>query len=116
MHALIIEDEPIIAMGIEEVLRDCGCTSFDFAGSFASAVAAAERRCPDLITADVRLAPGNGIDAVQAICCRTHIPVVFITGTGAEARARCPGYAVVDKPFAAAAVGVAVRAAISPPH
>lgn len=31
MHALIIEDEAIIAMAIEDALRDCGFTSFSFA-------------------------------------------------------------------------------------
>lgn len=30
MHALIIEDEPIIAMSIEDVLRGSGYSSFDF--------------------------------------------------------------------------------------
>ena len=29
MHALIIEDDELIVMTIEEVLRDCGFTSFD---------------------------------------------------------------------------------------
>ena len=33
MHALIIEDESLIAMAIEEVLRGCGFSSFDFAVS-----------------------------------------------------------------------------------
>ena len=66
MHVLIIEDEPLIAMSIEDALRDCGCASFDFAANVAEAVAAAKMRCPDLITADVQLAPGCGIDAVAA--------------------------------------------------
>lgn len=67
MHALIIEDETFTSLTIQGVLADNGCTSFDFASSFTEAVAAAARRRPDLITADVRLAPGNGVDAVQAI-------------------------------------------------
>ena len=61
MHALIIEDESLIAMEIEEVLRGCGFSSFDFAVSAEEAVAAAARNCPDLITADVQLRPGCGI-------------------------------------------------------
>ena len=50
MHALIIEDECLIAMAIEDALRDCGFTSFDVAVSADEAVAAAARKCPDLIT------------------------------------------------------------------
>jgi DNA-binding response OmpR family regulator len=109
MHALIIEDEPLIALAIQDVLADNGCTSFDLASSFDSALAAAARRCPDLITADVRLAPGNGVDAVQAICADRHVRVIFITGTGAEARERCPDLIVIDKPFTAAQIAGAMR-------
>ena len=74
MHALIIEDDGLIAMTIEDVLRDCGFTSFDVAVSLDEAVTAARNRCPDLITADVELKPGSGIDAVQTICSETVIP------------------------------------------
>lgn len=99
MHVLIIEDEALIAMSIEDTLRGCGCSSFDFAANAADAVAAAKRHCPDLITADIRLAPGCGIDAVSAICRGKWIPVIFITGTAAELEIRRPGSVIVHKPF-----------------
>src|SRR4051794_16166324 len=99
MHVLIIEDEPLIAMSIEDALRHCGATSFALAISLDAAVAAAKRRCPDLITADVQLAPGCGIDAVAAICATKVIPVVFITGTAGDVDARRPGSIIVHKPF-----------------
>jgi DNA-binding response OmpR family regulator len=101
MHALIIEDESLIAMAIEDALRDCGFTSFDFAVSVEGAVAAVARKCPDLITADVELRPGCGITAVQSICSEQTIPVLFITGSPAEVRIRMPGHALVEKPFSA---------------
>jgi CheY-like chemotaxis protein len=101
MHALIIEDESLIAMVIEDALRDCGFTSFEIAVSDEEAVAAAERRCPDLITADVKLRPGCGITAVQSICSERPIPVLFVTGSPGEVRVRMPGQAVVEKPFTA---------------
>ena len=41
MHALIIEDDDLIAIAIEEVLRNCGFNSFDFAVSLDQAVMAA---------------------------------------------------------------------------
>lgn len=99
MHALIIEDESLIAMAIEEALRGCGFTSFDIAASAEEAVAAAQRNCPDLITADVELRPGCGITAVQSICSEQQIPVLFITGSPGEVRIRMPGHALVEKPF-----------------
>ena len=99
MHALIIEDETLIAMEIEEVLRGCGFSSFDLAVSAEEAVAAAARTCPDLITADVQLRPGCGITAVQSICSEQSIPVLFITGSPGEVRIRMAGHALIEKPF-----------------
>lgn len=101
MHALIIEDESLIVMAIEDALRGCGFTSFDVAISAEEAVAAAARKCPDLITADVELRPGCGITAVQSICSEQPIPVLFITGSPGEVRIRMPGHALVEKPFSA---------------
>lgn len=101
MHVLIIEDEPLIALSIEDALRGCDgrCTSFDFATSADQALAAAAHRYPDLITADVQLAPGCGIQAVKAICGAARTPVIFITGTAGDIDARRPGSIIVHKPF-----------------
>ena len=109
MHALIIEDEPIIAMLIEDHLRALGYTSVDFAVTEAEAVAAARRRCPDLITSDVRLPEGCGIAAVEAICGGGRIPVVFITATaggGARAAERSDRRRQAVRPLASARGGL----------
>jgi CheY-like chemotaxis protein len=99
MHALIIEDEPLIALLIEDHLRASGYASVDFAVTEVEAVASARRRCPDLVTADVTLAQGCGIAAVEAICAGGHVPVVFITATAWEVRARISHAVVIAKPF-----------------
>jgi DNA-binding response OmpR family regulator len=109
MHALIIEDEDLIAIAIEEILRGCGFTSFHVAVSFDEAVAAARERCPRLITADVELKPGSGIDAVQTICSDNPIPVIFITGRADATRSRMPQHPVLRKPFRMSEVQAAVR-------
>ena len=116
MHALIIEDEAIIAMAIEDALRDCGCSSFAFACDMASAVEAARLRCPDLITADVQLAPGCGIDAVETICAKRRIPVIFITGTPRAVEQRVPNHIIVHKPFNPAQIAEALILATAPPR
>ena len=99
MHALIIEDESLIAMAIEDALRGCGFTSFDVAVSAEEALTAAARTCPDLITADVELRPGCGITAFQSICTERPIPVLFITGRPGDVRMRMPGHPLIEKPF-----------------
>jgi CheY-like chemotaxis protein len=101
MHALIIEDQALIAMMVEDELCALGFTSFDVATTQQEAIAAAERRCPDLITADDRLTTGSGIDAVRIICAELSIPTVYIVGNPYELRRRLPDTIVVGKPFTA---------------
>jgi DNA-binding response OmpR family regulator len=99
MHALIVEDDDIIATMVEAILRRNGYTSFDFAASADSAISAASVRSPDLITSDVRLSPGSGVDAVEKICSDTPVPVIFITATPGDIADRMPQYQVLRKPF-----------------
>ena len=114
MHALIIEDEIMIAAAIEYVLGDCGFTSFDVVSSSDAAIAAAARRCPDLITADVKLAAGDGIEAIRLICHEQSIPVIFITGLAtAEVRGQVADYPVLAKPFSEQTLNYAVAASLA---
>lgn len=113
MHALIIEQEALIILMIEDVLRDAGFRSFDFAWTVQDAVAAARRRCPDLITSDVRLGAGTGIEAVQDICSSRPLPVVFVTATAWEVRQRLTGAQIVQKPFSGGDLHQAVTRALT---
>ena len=63
------------------------------------AIAHAAARCPDLITADVQLPCGCGIDIVQRICREKLIPVFYITGVAMTVRERRPDAVVIQKPF-----------------
>jgi two-component system, response regulator PdtaR len=113
MHALIIEDEIMIAAAIEFVLRDCGFNSFDVAATSIEAIRAAARRCPNLITADITLAEGDGIEAIRMICQRPVIPVIFITGhAAAGVRDQVPHYPVLTKPFSEQTLTYAVAASL----
>lgn len=111
MHALIIEDEPFLALVIEDYLRSLGYTSFDFAITEAEAVSAAQTRCPDLVTSDVQLPEGCGIAAVEAICCIKRLPVVFITASSEAVRERIRDAIVVRKPIIVTELAQAVAAA-----
>jgi DNA-binding response OmpR family regulator len=99
MRALIIEDEPAVAFTIQEHLSELGFTEFDLAATEQAALALARARSPDLIIADVALASGNGIAAVEKICRDKNIPVVFVTGRGDEVHRELPSAVVVPKPF-----------------
>ena len=99
MHALIIEDDVTAVDRIEQALRALGYSSFDTAFSGAEARAAAQARCPDLITADLKLVDGSGVEAVLEICSHMAIPVVFVTSLRREITERIPDAIIVEKPF-----------------
>jgi DNA-binding response OmpR family regulator len=101
MHALIIEDEALVAQLIEDILLDQGFQTIDFAVCADDAVAAVRSRKPTLITSDVQLIESNGIDAIELIL-SFHVPrVIFVTSSPQEVRYRMPHMPVVTKPFAA---------------
>ena len=98
-HVLIIEDEPLVAMQLSEVLRDQGASSFAFAATQDDAVAAAIANPPDLVTSDVKLLEGTGPLAVEAIQRKLgDIPVIFVTGTPADCEPCAPPGQVLCKP------------------
>ena len=77
---LIIEDEPIIAMDIEMIVRDLGHDVVAVATTHREAVAEAQKHQPGLVLADIQLADNSsGIEAVQEILTALKVPVIFIT-------------------------------------
>jgi DNA-binding response OmpR family regulator len=99
MHAFIIEDDYLISQSLRDMLEPLGFNKFSFARSEDAAVMGAGEQNIDLITADVRLLPGDGVDAVEKICAKRDIPVLFITGYADELKERAPNAIVVQKPI-----------------
>ena len=97
---LIIEDECIIALHLEGLLRDLGATSIAFAETEDEAVASARSHRPAFIMSDVNLRSGTGPGAVQTIQNEMGpLPVVFVTATP-EACIPCnPPARVLGKPL-----------------
>jgi CheY-like chemotaxis protein len=79
---LIIEDEPMIAMEIEQLAVGLGHNITAITRTHAEAIASFKNQRPGLVLADIRLADGSsGIDAVNEIFGATDTPppVIFIT-------------------------------------
>lgn len=114
-HALIVEDRVLIAKMIEDELLEFGFQSVRAAASEQEAIRMAEEHCPDLITADDRLADGSGVAAVRHICRDQALPVIFITADPDGIRRKLPDAVVIEKPFTHAqlrrAIPMAVKAA-----
>ena len=109
---LIIEDEPLVALDLQNLVEDLGHKVVDVARTRREALKAAQEHRPGLILADIQLADGSsGLDAVDDILSLYEVPVIFITAyperllTGAPPE---PTF-LIAKPFAI----VTLRAVIS---
>jgi CheY-like chemotaxis protein len=112
---LIIEDEPLIAMQLEELVTGLGHTVSGTAATRTQARAAVAETMPGLVLADIQLADGSsGLDAVDDILSTGTMPVIFITAyperllTGDRPE---PTY-LVTKPFQEATVRAAISQAL----
>jgi DNA-directed RNA polymerase specialized sigma24 family protein len=77
---MIIEDEPLIAMDIEQLVESLGHKVVSVARTHKEAVALFNQTNPKMILADIQLADGSsGIDAVNDILNTHSVPVIFIT-------------------------------------
>lgn len=77
---LIIEDEPLIAMDIEQMVESMGHTVTGVARTHREAIDLFNKRRPGLVLADIQLADGSsGIDAVNEMLRTVSVPVIFVT-------------------------------------
>ena len=77
---MIIEDEPLIAMDIEEMVESLGHRVVGTARTHTEATELFNRANPKMVLADIQLADGSsGIDAVNEILSSHPVPVIFIT-------------------------------------
>jgi len=77
---LIIEDEAIIALDLDSIVKGLGHDVAGIASSRSEAVSLAHERRPDLILTDINLgAGGSGLEAVVEILRSVSVPVIFVT-------------------------------------
>ena len=114
-RALIIEDEPLIALDLENIVSDIGHHVVGVARTKDEATSMAQRVKPGIVLADIQLADGSsGVDAVNEILGNASIPIIFITAyperllTGHHAE---PTF-IITKPFRAEMVKAVVSQAL----
>ncbi|WP_207483295.1 hybrid sensor histidine kinase/response regulator [Arenibaculum pallidiluteum] len=79
MRIVIVENNALVAKGLELTLRNLEHQVCDVAGTAAAALAAIERHRPDVITCDVDLGSGgSGVDVARAAYERWNIRALFI--------------------------------------
>jgi len=109
--ALIIEDEPLLAADLSDLVEEMGVSVIGIARSAQQGVALALKHHPDVVLADYNLVgQATGLDAVEEIQEAMDCPAIFITGfpekvlTGESIE---PDF-VIAKPYTPQAVRAAV--------
>lgn len=109
--ALIIEDEPLIAADLREIVAEMGVNVPTCAATVSDAFEALANLKPDIILADYNLGDQEtGVDAVRRIQDIHSCPIIFITGfpdkvlSGEDVE---PDF-VISKPFTRESVRAAV--------
>ncbi|WP_340587279.1 response regulator [Erythrobacter alti] len=112
---LIIEDEPLISMQLEDLVRSLGHEICGTAATRTQAKEVVAEKTPGLVLADIQLADGSsGLDAVDDILAIDTMPVIFITAyperllTGDRPE---PTY-LITKPFQEDTVRAAISQAL----
>ena len=117
-RVLLVEDEILVAMGVEALLAASGVEVVGVASSAEEAVRLAESEHPDLALMDIRLkGKRDGVDAALEMRRKTGIRCIFLTAyTGAATRARAtPAEPLgwVSKPCATESLVPMVKAAVA---
>jgi signal transduction histidine kinase len=115
---LIVEDEPVIALDIEQRLNCLGYEVAAIADSAEAALQAALHTAPDLVLMDIQLSGElNGIALSNQLQQQHNLPIIFLTAhtdsaTVAQAKAVCP-FGYITKPFKTTDLSIAIEIAFS---
>ncbi len=86
---MIVEDEGVVALELEQCLRQMGYKVPTVVGTGAEAIARAAEIKPDLVLMDIRLKGRmDGIEAARQILSSQSIPVVYLTAHSDDATVR----------------------------
>ncbi|WP_407157457.1 response regulator [Bradyrhizobium sp. STM 3557] len=80
---LIVEDDPIIALGFEDTLLSLGVTVVRVAANVATALRAIDERAPEFALLDVGLIGEKSVAVAERLA-GLGIPFAFATGYGAD--------------------------------
>ncbi len=100
--ALVVEDNALIAMEMEESLRDLGWPAAHVCGSVDHALELLDTYDVDFAVLDIHLGPGETCEAVAEILLLRGTPFVFASGYDHQPGLceRFPDAPILVKPFA----------------
>jgi CheY-like chemotaxis protein len=116
-RVLIVEDEIVIALSLESVLKTMGYMVTGIAMSGEDAIKQTMESYPALVLMDITLAGQmDGIEAASQIVEKLCIPIIFLTGYSDEISlnrlAEIDHYGVLQKPINEATLKLSIEKAL----
>ena len=113
INVLILEDEVMVSMLLEDMIRDFGCNAIRTTSSLADAHKALAAEVPHLAALDVNVRNEPVFPFAEALAAK-GVPFVFITGYGVHGLPpEWRGRPVVQKPFSLDSLEAGVKAALA---
>lgn len=112
LNVLIVEDEPIVAMCLEDILADLGCTVVGPAATLAEGLAKAEHAALGAAILDVNLGDATSYPIAQRLAERA-VPIVFATGYARVDMPQAMAAQLIGKPYTRGDVAGALERAIA---
>jgi CheY-like chemotaxis protein len=114
LRVLIIEDELLIAMELQNLLRELGADVLDLAPTVPRALGALEQQRPDVAVLDVNL-HGERVTPVAEVLQEQGVPFVLVTGYGSErlSEGALQGVPCLRKPIDACQLAAAISVALN---
>jgi light-regulated signal transduction histidine kinase (bacteriophytochrome)/CheY-like chemotaxis protein len=115
LSVMILEDQLVIAIGLEQILNDAHIEHVITASSEQEALQILERHSPDAAILDVNLGRGTSIAVAEALM-RRRIPFLFATGygDGISIPAHLKHIPVTRKPYDMSTIVMSLRGLLEP--
>lgn len=108
LRVLVVEDEPVVAMCLEDMLEALGCATIGPASRLAEGLALAEAGGFDTAILDINLGGERSTPIAQALRAR-GVPFAFASGYGSPPEGFGDGVPMIEKPYREAQVAGALE-------
>ena len=112
LRVLIVEDEPIVAMCLEDLLVDLGCVVVAVAATLTDGLSEAGCATLDAAILDINLGEATSYPIAALLAARS-VPVVFATGYGRIDPPEAITAEVIGKPYSTGDIVGALERAMS---
>ncbi len=107
LRVLVVEDEPVVAMYLEDLLEALGCQTIGPASRLSDGLALAEDNGFDVAILDINLGGERSTPIAEALRAR-GVPFAFASGYGAPPEGFGDEVPMIEKPYREAQVAAAL--------